>query len=239
MTRKIHIILAVFIIMLVPGSAMAAYTSSNYQANEVQFGIGSDLQSSANYKAQSSVGDLGVGNASSPNFQTQAGFNTTTDPFIEAYVASGNINLGTLSTLTAATANATFHVRDYRSSGYIVQIVAAPPRYGSHSIQPLATPTSSAAGTEQFGMNLAANTSPTTFGAVPAQVPDSTFGFGYATNGYEQTNKYKYNQYDIIARSDKSSGETDFTISYIMNISNVTPGGTYNFKQDLVITGYY
>lgn len=238
MLRKIQILL-ISVLLLAPGTALALYSSTNYQANEVQFGAGSGLGSSANYQAQTSVGDLGVGSISSANYQAEGGFNTTTQPFLEVYVASGNIDLGTLSTVSAATANATFRVRDYQSSGYVVQSVSKPPQYGSHDIQPLTTPTASAVGTEQFGMNLAANTSPKTFGAMPAQMPDSTFGFGYATNGYNLTNKYKYNQYDLIARSDKSSGETDFTISYIMNISNTTPGGTYNFAQNLVVTATY
>lgn len=239
MVRKIHSLIIIGVLLLLPGSALAVYTSPSYQANEVQFGVGSGLQSSASYQAQSSVGDLGVGNAKSSNFQTEAGFNTTATPFLEVFVASGSIDMGTLSTISTATATATFHVRDYLSSGYVVQSVSKPPHYGTHSIQPLLTPGASVAGTEQFGMNLAANTNPVTFGAMPAQVPDSTFGFGYATNGYELTNQFKYNQNDIIARSDKSSGETDFTISYIMNISNTTPGGTYIFNQDLVVTATY
>lgn len=222
-----------------PGTAMAAYTSPNYSANEVQFGVGSGLQSSTNYQAQSSVGDLGVGNSTSPNYQTEAGFNTTTSPYLEAYVASGNIDLGALSTLSTAHTTATFHVRDYLSSGYIVQTVASPPSYATHTITPLASPTAATPGTEQFGMNLVANTSPANFGAAPAQVPDASFGFGYASSGYNTANKFKYNQYDTIAQSDKSSGETDYTISYIMNISNTTPGGTYRFNQDLVVTGTY
>jgi hypothetical protein len=182
---------------------------------------------------------LGVGNASSNNFQTQAGFNTTTDPFLEAYVAAGSIDLGTLSTIAAAHTTATFHVRAYQASGYIVQTVGAPPVYGTHSIQPMTSGGSSTAGTEQFGMNLVANTSPANFGANPAQVPDVTFGFGYAAPGYDTPNVYKYNQGDVIAKSDRSSGQTDFTVSYIMNISNVTPGGTYKYNQDFVVTATY
>lgn len=238
MIRKIQILLFLLLIFI-PGTALAVYSSPNYQANEVQFGAGGGLQNSANYQAQSSVGDLGVGNTTSPNYQAEGGFNTTTQPFLEVYVATGNIDMGTLSTLSTATANATFRVRDYQSSGYVVQSVSTPPKYGSHVIQPLLVPTTAQAGTEQFGMNLAANTSPKTFGALPTQEPNSTFGFGYATGNYSQTNRFMYNQNDVIARSDKSSGETDYTISYIMNISNTTPGGTYNFKQDLVVTATY
>lgn len=241
MVRKIQTIIIALLLVAVISTpaAMAQYASSNYQANEVQFGIGSGLQNSTNYQAQSSVGDLGVGNTSSTNYQAYGGFNTTNVPFLEAYVANGNVDMGTLSTHAAATAIATFHVRDYQSSGYIVQTVAKPPHYFTHYIQNLGSPTASIPGNEQFGMNLVANTSPITFGANPAQKPDTTFGFGYAAPGYNTTNVYKYVQYDTIARSDKSSGETDYTISYIMNISNTTPGGTYTYNQDLVVVATY
>ena len=38
--------------------------------------------------------------------------------------------------------------------------------------------TASSPGTEQFGINLVANTSPTTFDFESVQVPDATYGFG-------------------------------------------------------------
>jgi len=90
-----------------------------------------------------------------------------------------------------------------------------------------------------LGMNLAANTSPTTFGAVPVQIPDSTFSFGVATSNYNTANQYMYVNGDTIASSPKSSGETDYTISYILNITNITPGGTYTMNQAIVATSTF
>jgi len=48
-----------------------------------------------------------------------------------------------------------------------------------------------------------------------------------------------YQKGDTIARATKSSGETDFTISYIFNTTNVTPGGTYTVNQVLVATSTF
>ncbi len=241
MVRKIQTILSALLLLAIISSpkAFAQYTSSNYSANEVQFGAGSGLQNSASYQAQDSIGDLGVGNSKSTNYQAQGGFNTTTEPFLEAYVAAGSIDLGALSTISTAHTTATFHVRDYLSSGYIVQTVGSPPAYGSHTIAPMTSPGSATPGTEQFGMNLVANTSPATFGSNPTQVPDVSFGYGFAAAGYDTANTFKYNQGDIIAQSSKSSGETDYTVSYIMNISNLTPGGTYKYNQNFVVTATY
>ena len=110
---------------------------------------------------------------------------------------------------------------------------------GSYVLNGLSTPTASAVGTEQFGINLVANTNPATFGAGPAQVPDSTFGYGQVSNGYNQPNVYKYVQNDTVAYSDTSSGTTNYTLSYIFNVSNLTAGGTYTLRHVLVATSTF
>jgi hypothetical protein len=103
----------------------------------------------------------------------------------------------------------------------------------------LTTPTISSVGTEQFGINLVANTAPTTFGANPSQAPDASFSFGQAAAGYDTPNYFKYVTGDTIAYSNKSSGETDYTISYLFNVSNATPGGQYTLHHVLVATSTF
>jgi len=95
------------------------------------------------------------------------------------------------------------------------------------------------AGTEQFGMNLVANTSPTTFGANPVQTPDSSFSSGAAASNYDTANNFRYVAGETIAYASESSGLTDYTISYIINAANTTAGGTYSGAQTLVCVGTY
>ncbi len=135
--------------------------------------------------------------------------------------------MGVVSPHTTGTANDTIKVLSYLSSGYVLQIVGTPPSQGTHTLTALTTPSTSQPGTEQFGMNLAANTTPA-IGANPVQVPSSAFAFGYATTNYDQADLFTYNNNDIIAKSNSSSGETDYTLSIIMNVSSVTPGGQYS-----------
>lgn len=243
MGRKIQsLILVLFLLLTSSVSVVLAdgpYTSPSYQFNEYSTSPGGGLQTSSSYQAYQSVGDTTVGNAVGTAYQTQNGFNTTTTPFLEAAVASGSLDLGALSTIATAHTTSTFHVRAYLASGYIVQTVGAPPKTFNHTFNSPSSPTASTAGTEQFGINLVANTSPATFGANPSQNPDATFSFGTAATGYNTTNLYKYVTGDTIASSTKSSGETDYTISYIENISNVTPGGIYSYSQNLVVTATY
>jgi hypothetical protein len=180
-----------------------------------------------------------VGSADSPNYKPQSGYVTTNDPSLTFVVNTSSVSLGILSTGSTATATATFRVLNYTSYGYVVTINGNPPTNGAHQLTALSSPTASAAGTEQFGINLMANTSPTTFGADPVQMPSSTFSFGAAAAGYNTTNLYKYVNGDTIAQAIKSSGETDYTISFIANKAATTQGGQYTTSLNLVATGTY
>jgi hypothetical protein len=106
-------------------------------------------------------------------------------------------------------------------------------------MQAPSTPTPSNLGTEPFGINLRANTSPSHFGADPVYVPDATFSFGQVAANYNTPNVFMYANGDEIAYSNASTSATTFTISYIFNISNVTPGGTYTMDHVLVATATY
>ena len=44
---------------------------------------------------------------------------------------------------------------------------------------------------------------------------------------------------DVVASSDTSSSETDYTMSMIINVSNVTPGGRYNGVFSAVVVPLY
>lgn len=227
----------------VPASAQSATpqsSSTHYGVDEVFFGSGGELNAcSTSYCSKQAAGELTVGNTSSNTYQAQAGFNTTSTPYLQFIVNAATVNLGTLSTGTTYRANGTFSVKAYLASGYVVQTASDPPTNSGHQLAPLATPTASDSNAEQFGINLVANTSPATFGAGPAQVPDTTFGFGQVEPNYATANKFMYNKGDAIAYSTTSSGETDFTISYIFNVSPITPGGVYSFNHVLVATATY
>lgn len=234
-----------------PGPAEActnAQTCSNsYQVNEAFFGNGGSLDStcSTTYCAKQAAGETGTGNVLGSSYQAQAGFNTDRSPSLTMVVTSANINLGALSAGTTATATSSFSVKSYLASGYVVVTAANPPTSGSHTLTALTVPTASNTAAEQFGMNLVADTSPSISGSSnPVQVPSSAFSFGTAAHNsssdyYDTPNQFMYTNGDTIAKSTKSSGETDYTISYIFNTTNLTPGGVYTFNQVLVATSTF
>lgn len=211
--------------------------SPGYKFDESTLGAGGlPDSSSANYQGSSSTGDLGVGEAASSGYRVQGGSQTTSDPSLSFIVNTSGINFSNFSANAPSMATATFSVLNYTSYGYIVQVTGDPPKNGSHTITPMATAGTSTPGFEQFGINLVANTSPQSIGANPNQ---GQFGFGAAAANYNTANNYRYGDGETIASAPKSSGKTDFTLSYLVNVSALTPGGTYTTNQSLIVVGTY
>jgi len=254
MKRRVVCLLAfagVIGLLAVPASAWAQQAvSPAYSVDEVFFGTGGELEACSadgnsdgvSYCSKQSAGETAVGNSVSPTYQTQAGFNTNREEYLEFIVNSSNTSLGNLTTSSPATLTGTFSVKAYLASGYSVINASDPPSGGGttpHTLTNLTSPTAYNSTAEQFGINLVANTSPTTFGAAASQQPDSSFGFGAAATGYDTANQYKYVKGDTIASSTKSSGQTNFTVSYLVKINGQTPAGKYTFNHVMVALGTY
>ncbi len=243
---RLVVALALILTLGVSGTVFADQSSSShYMVNETQFGSGSSVHDcSTNYCAKTSAGDLVVGNSASANYSAQFGANTTDEPLLEIIVIGGNQDMGVLDNTHTGTATATIKVRNYLSDGYSLYMTGAAPSQGTHSLKamaltgPSACPCTSQPGAEQFGINLADNTSPN-IGADPLQVPSSAFSFGQVTDNYKQADLFAYSDGDAVAFSDKSTGETDYTLSMIINVSNVTPGGRYNGAYSAVVSAVF
>jgi len=255
--RIVSLLVVLAAVTLVPsGITWAAQSSStNYSVDEVFFGTGGELNAcSTSYCSKQSAGELTVGRGDSTNYTTRAGFNTNREEYLQFVVNTSSVDVGILDAAETRVGTATFSVKAYLAEGYQVRTQAVAPSTSgtnAHTLNPLATATASSAGTEQFGINLVENTCPGTappsgpgsctgtLGADPAQVPDSSFSFGTAATGYSTPNQYRYVNGDVIAQSPKSSGQTDYTISYIFNISNLTPAGAYRMTHVLVATATF
>lgn len=241
--RGFNFILAAVLFAIVGGTGVAyaqSSSSSNYQMTESQFSSGSNLQScSQQYCARATIGG---GDSSAPVSSaafTEAAQDST--PVLEVIIDPGASNLGTLSTESTATKTTTVRIRSFLSGGYLLQIVGTPPVYNGHNLATPSTPTQSKPGTEQFAINVAANTTPTV-GAYPSQVPakeGDTTVFGIANADYATANLYKFSSGDVVAHSLTESGRTDYTISMIVNISNVTPAGHYSGDFAAVVMPAY
>ncbi len=225
-------ILMLLMAVMVGGSIQPAFATSSsrsnkYEATELKFGAGSALEScSESYCAHVSIGEAALGSAENPVHKAEFGAITPDEPVLEVIVDPGESNLGKLTTERTATKTMIVRVRTYLSSGYTLQVVGTPPKYGNHTLGAITSPSAANPGTEQFGINAVANTSPQV-GASPQQVPSSETSLEDLATNYKIPNQFMYKSGDEIARSLKESGRTDYTISMIVNIANDTPAGNY------------
>lgn len=228
---------------LVSAQLVPESSSDNYQVDRVFMGAGGELEAcSASYCSKQSAGEIAAGHTAGNLFRANAGFNVEREPYLAFSVAASTTDLGYLNEFGTAATTGTFAVKTYLAQGYVVQVVSDPPtNTGSsgHQLAPMTTPGGPSPGTEQFGMNLTANTLPINFGANPVQIPDNTFSFGTVEDDYNDANVFKYNKGDIVASSTQSSGETDYTVSFIYDISSVTPDGLYEFNGTFVATSTF
>jgi hypothetical protein len=232
-----------FAVCIVIGGASTALaqtsSSSHYKVSETQFGAGSTQQQcSDSYCAKTSIGDMGNGSSTGATNTAKFGSITPDEPLLEVIVESGQSFLGDLSAEQTATKTTIVKVRSYLSNGYFVQVTGDPPKYGGHTLSTPASPALSQPGSEQFGINVVANSSPNV-GANPVQVPSGDFSFGQAYSGYNTANRFQYNSGDTVASSSVASGQTEYTISMIVNISNLTPAGHYSGDFAAVVIPMY
>lgn len=230
-------LLAVGLLLGLTNLALAVPARSpNFEITEPEFGAGAALETcSGEYCARASIGDIGGGTAN--NASTTAEFEpveSASHPLLEVIIEEQEANLGVLSTDTTASKTTLIKIRSYLSEGYTLQIVGQPPRYADHSLATASSPTTSRPGTEQFGINLVANTDPAV-GANPTQVPSGEFSFGYVEADYLTSNQFMYDDGAVVARSQSESGRTDYTLSMIVNVADSTPAGHYQAEFAAVV----
>jgi len=232
------VLLSTFAIVGVTNAQSSTSSSSNYQVTQTEFGSSSSAQNcSTSYCSDSSVGAV-AGSTSSTSNTANFGSVTNSQPELAVIVEGGSSDLGVLSSSTTATKTMVVKVKNYLSSGYVMQIVGNPPTYQGHTLAAIPSPSTTHPGAEQFGINAVANTSPNV-GANPVQVPSGSFSFGSITPNYSTPNLFMYASGETVAQSPKSSGETDYTISMIINISNATPAGQYAGDFSAVVIATY
>ena len=218
-------------------SSAEALESTNYKFVETSLGgVGLLNTSSTSYQARGGGAVLGLGNTVGTAFQFNGGSITTNDPTLTFAITDAIADFGAFSAAVASTTTATFEVINYTSYGYVVQVYGSPPTYGGNTIDAMTSTSPSQAGTEQFGINLVANTSPVSLGANP---DNSSYGFGQAGTNYSTPNNYRFVSGETIASAPKSSGKTVYTISYITNVSSLTQGGQYTSNQTIIVIGTY
>lgn len=235
--KKLLFLLAVTmggVMLLVSVTAFAQSSSDSYKVEEVFFGTGGELNAcSDTYCSKQSAGETAAGRTASASYAAQVGFNTTDTPMLEVSV-NGSVDFGVLTPNETAAGVAHIQVRTYLADGYTLVISGLPPNHSGHTLSASTIPEPSQPGKEQFGINFRQNTVPTV-GTDPQQVPTADFSFGTPTADYNTPDTFKYQDGSIVAYSDSSTGQTNYTLSLIANASNLTPAGQYNTKLSVVV----
>jgi hypothetical protein len=161
------------------------------------------------------------------------GVTTTVPPYLlfcsgititgfDCATASGNyVNLGNFSSTSASSAQTQMLIATNAGGGYNVRASGNTLTSGNNIINAIGTGDVSRPGVSQFGINLAANTTPA--------VGEDPQGTGLATviPGYDIPNFYKFVPHDVIVTRNDSDEYKKFTVSYVVNVSAGQPVGIY------------
>lgn len=229
-----------FIVALVSVNTFAetrTSTSGNYIIDDDVTSSGGGYTTSTNYSAESTVGEFGADTeAQSANFYERSGFqNLERSPYFGFSVNENIVNLGDLSESTVKTGSITFQVMTSSRFGYSVQYTGSTltNQTTSATVDAIgATAETSSTGTEQFGINLVANTSPSV-GANPSG------GVGVASGQYATANNFAFNSGDQVAAASTYSNYTVYTTSFMCNVAPLMDPGVYSTDVTFIATGNF
>lgn len=155
-----------------------------------------------------------------------------------SFPGGNSVALGTLSATAVRTGSHTILVGTNAANGVVVTYSGATLTSGANTIGACAANCTNAGGagqgTEQFGMNAIANTSPSVGAACSGTPPIAAAATNYAT-----ANSFRFVSGDTIVSSAGTINDTTCTISYIANITAATEAGSYSTTLTYVATGNF
>ncbi len=120
------------------------------------------------------------------------------------------------------------------SGGFAITANGTPMSAGTNVIDSPATPTESQQGTNQFGLNLVANSEPSV-----GNDPEGTWANAVPSVDYSVPNRYKYVPGDVVAYSPNVSLMKKFTVSYILNSRPDLRAGVYTTTITYIASGRF
>jgi hypothetical protein len=154
-----------------------------------------------------------------PNIEFCVG---TSIPVANCAAATGNyLQLGEFSPQAPTFGRTQMAAATNAANGYSISVTGRTMVSGTNAIPALTTPTPSAPGTSQFGINLAVNSAPAS-GIAPFGP-----GAGNASSPYNIPNRFLFRPGDILASHNTPDDYRVYTINYLINISEGQPAGVY------------
>lgn len=143
-------------------------------------------------------------------------------------------DLGDLSSTTTLWDTSQFAVGTNATRGYAVTVNGQGMAAGAHTINNLTSPTPSAPGNNQFGINLRSNTVPAT-----GLEADGDSTNTQITPNYDIPNEYMYKDGDTIATAPNVSLMQRYTVTYIVNSAPDLRAGFYTSTLTYVCTANF
>ncbi len=143
-------------------------------------------------------------------------------------------DMGVLEPDSTLVAKSQMAVGTNATAGFAITASGNPLAAGINTIDGLSSPSESLPGTNQFGINLVANTEP----AIGAD-PEGIWANAVATADYSQPNKYKFVSGDVVAYSPNVTLMKKFTVSYIVNASPSLHAGVYTTTLNFIASGRF
>lgn len=143
------------------------------------------------------------------------------------------VDVGDLTTARVAKGSSQMVAATNAEFGLAIGVYGTTMTSGNNVIPALTSPTVSAPGNAQFGLNLRANTNP--------DVGEEPSGIGVAapTTNYNIPNRYMFESGSVIATSSVATDTRKFTASYIVNISPNQPPGVYTATLTYICTATF
>jgi len=143
------------------------------------------------------------------------------------------VDLGTLSSSRASSGSSQMMAATNGEFGLIIAAYGTTMTSGNNVIPALASPTVSAPGNSQFGLNLRDNSNPDV-GSDP-----SGGGVASPTGNYNIPNRYTFNNGDTVASSAAVTDTRKFTVSYLANVSPSQAPGVYTATLTYICTATF
>jgi len=147
-----------------------------------------------------------------------------------------NVDLGDMYPDTTSSTTSQMAAATNASNGFVITANGPTIEAGTHIIPALAVPTVSAAGNNQFGINLVANTAP----QIGSDIADNpTTPNAYVMPSYDTPNQFMYNSGDIVAEATAVNLGTIFTVTYVINDAPNLTAGVYTTTITYICSGRF
>lgn len=143
------------------------------------------------------------------------------------------VDLGTLSPNIVSNGESQMIAATNAEFGIAIAVYGTTMTSGNNTIPALVSPTLSAPGNAQFGINLRENSNPN-IGQEP-----SGAGIAIPTASYAIPNRFMFTSGDVVATSPSVTDTRKFTSSYIVNISPTQPPGVYTSTLTYICTATF